>query len=74
MGHLSSTSLRQRQVPKTDIIDDIDGFVQIPPIKQERLYSTNRDTSESIDDLSPVLNETGHPVIFRMLMKRKQSL
>ncbi|CAF0859657.1 unnamed protein product [Adineta ricciae] len=65
MGHLSSTSLRQRQVPKTDSIDDIDGFVQIPPIKQEKSYSMNKDTSESIDDLSPVLNETGHPVIFR---------
>ncbi|UJR09948.1 hypothetical protein I4U23_014170 [Adineta vaga] len=65
MPHSSSTSLRQRQVPTTDIIDDIDDFVQIPPIIQEKSYLINKETSRTVDDLSSITNETGHPVIFR---------
>ncbi len=67
--HSSSISLRQRNIEKTDI-DDIDDFVQIPPIRpiiKEKLYYKNKDSTKIIKELSSITNETGHPVIFRMI-------
>ncbi|CAF2998346.1 unnamed protein product [Rotaria sp. Silwood2] len=63
-NHTSSTLLRQRKTPKTDI-DEMDDYVQIPPIIQEKLYYRNKDSTKLATELSSITNETGHPVIFR---------
>jgi hypothetical protein len=68
--HLSSTSLRQRKVEKTDI-DDIDDFVQISPIIKEKPYYINKDSAKLVQELPSLINETAHPVIFRMFVLRK---
>jgi len=61
--HSSSTSLRQRYIEKTDI----DDFVEIPPIIKEKSYYKNKDSTKIIKELPLITNETGHPVIFRMI-------
>lgn len=62
--HLSSTSVRQRKLEKTDI-DDADDFVQIPPISKELPYHKNKDTTKVVEELTTVQDQAGHPVIFR---------
>lgn len=64
-SNTSSTILRQRKIQNTDI-DDIDGFVQIPPIITEKPYHISKDSSKTITELSHTINEAGHPVIYRM--------
>ncbi|CAF1208794.1 unnamed protein product [Rotaria sordida] len=63
-SHTSSTVLRQRKTPKTDI-DDIDDYVQIPPIIQEKPYHISKDSTKTATELPTITNETGHPIIFR---------
>ncbi|CAF1025021.1 unnamed protein product [Rotaria sordida] len=63
-SHTSSTILRQRKTPKTDI-DDIDDYVQIPPIIQEKPYHISKDSTKTATELPTITNETGHPIIFR---------
>ncbi len=61
--HSSPTSLRQRHVEKTDI----DDFVEIPPIIKDKSYYKNKDSTKIVKELPLITNETGHPVIFRMI-------
>ncbi len=63
--HLSSTSLRQRKVEKTGT-DDIDDFVQIPPIIEEKSYHKSKDSTKIVKELPSLTTESGHPIIFRM--------
>lgn len=62
--HLSSTSLRQRKVEKTGT-DDIDDFVQIPPIIEEKSYHKSKDSTKIVKELPSLTTESGHPIIFR---------
>lgn len=62
--HLSSTSVRQRKLEKTDI-DETDDFVQIPPISKELPYHKNKDSTKVVEELTSVQDQAGHPVIFR---------
>ena len=68
--HSSSTSLRQRKVEKADI-NDIDDFVQIPPIIQEKPYHKSKDSTKIVNELPALTNEAGHPIIFRMFNLKK---
>lgn len=61
---MSSTSVRQRKLEKTDI-DDVDDFIQIPPISKEQPYFKNKDSMKIVQELTTVHDEAGHPVIFR---------
>ncbi|CAM4753657.1 unnamed protein product [Rotaria magnacalcarata] len=63
-NHISSTFLRQRKNQKADI-DDIDDYVQIPPIIQEKPYHISKDSTKLASELPAIKNETGHPVIYR---------
>lgn len=65
---ISSTLLRHRKIQKTDV-DDIDDYVQIPPIIQEKPYHINKDSSKSASELQSTTNETGHPIIYSMFFK-----
>ncbi|CAF3751188.1 unnamed protein product [Rotaria sp. Silwood1] len=63
-NHTSSTVLRQRKTPKNDV-DDIDDYVQIPPIIEEKPYYISKDSTKVATELPSTIYETGHPVIFR---------
>ena len=65
--HLSSTSVRQRKLEKTDI-DETDDFVQIPPISKELPYHKNKDSTKIVEELTSVQDQDGHPVIFRTFL------
>lgn len=64
--HLSSTSVRQRKLEKTDI-DETDDFVRIPPISNEQFYFKNKDSNKVVQELTTLHDEAGHPVIFRKI-------
>jgi len=57
--------LRQRQTEKNDVNDS----VQISPDIKPKTYIINRITSKIIKEMPNELNETGHPVIFRMFFE-----
>jgi hypothetical protein len=58
-----SSSLRQRYIEKTDI----DDFVEISPVIKEKPYHKSKDSTKIVKELPSITNETGHPVIFRMI-------
>ena len=75
--HHSSSflSLRQRAVEKNES-EEIDDFVQIPPLdKIEYLHAhPKKDSAKPSSDLEPIIDEAGHPVIFRKCVSRIQRL